>query len=298
MLACLLDALGQQEFDHLEAGVEVVVVDNDPDHSARSVLESWLIPTGFALVFEHVPEPNISVARNATVRMASGEFIAFVDDDEIPTPHWLRHLVETQRKFDADAVFGPVVPRYHGETPMWLRQGGFFERPRFVTGTLIDIQNARTGNVLIKAERLKRLKEPFDPSFGRTGGEDSLLFRRLLAEGNTLRWCDEALVFEEVPMERANAAWLLRRSFRVGQTWIRAELYRLALHDRVLRGCFLGIRASMQLFVSLGCALAWLPFSRVKTFYWIRTAAAQVGKLAGMTRFQHQEYGNKRSPMG
>jgi succinoglycan biosynthesis protein ExoM len=241
-------------------------------------------------LFANVPEPNIAVARNTTIQLCSGDWIVFVDDDEIPVHDWLLRLVKTQQKFNADAVFGPVVPRYLTGTTDWIRLGGYFDRRRFPTGTAIDEADARTGNVLINANRLKSLSGPFDKSFGRTGGEDSMLFRDLLSQGCSFIWCDEATVSEVVPIARANAAWLLRRSLRVGQTCIRAELYRLSWRKKIVRGCALGARACVQLVVSIGLAIAWMPMSRTKAFHWIRTAAMQAGKITGMA-FRYQEYG-------
>ena len=188
-------------------------------------------------------------------------------------------------------MFGPVIPLYHPQTANWIRQGGFFDRARFVTGTLINERNARTSNALVRAESLMSIVGPFDISFGRTGGEDSLLFRDLQAKGCHFVWCDEASVSEFVPAERTNLMWLLRRSFRIGQTWIRAELYRLPMQDRVIRGSYLCVRAGMQLLVSLTCALFWLPVSRTRAVHWMRTSVTQVGKLTGLTNFQYKAYG-------
>ena len=290
LLLELLNAVGQQQLGTLHAQIQMVVVDNDPKHSARTVLESWSPPPGYSLVFVNEPEPNIAVARNAALQRALGDWIVFVDDDEVPAQDWLLRLVQAQQQFAADAVFGPVLPRYLSDTPDWIRLGGYFDRRRFATGTVINEADARTGNVLIRAQCLKALRGPFDQAFGRTGGEDSILFRELQALGCRFIWCDEATVSEEVPLARANVAWLLRRALRVGQTWIRAELYRLPLAKQIRLGLLLGLRASVQLVLSLVFALAWLPLSRLKAFHWIRTAAMQVGKLTGMA-FRYQEYG-------
>ncbi len=292
MLSALLTALGNQSLGSDIRAVQVVVVDNDPVHSAQPVLAAWQPPQGFTLEFKHLPVPNIAVARNLTVQTATGELIAFIDDDETPCTDWLQQLWTTMQSFHADAVFGPVLPVYPVDMAPWLEKGRFFERNRLKTGTGIDERNARTSNVLVRARCLNELDGPFDATFGRTGGEDSMLFRDLLTRHCFFVWCDEAPVYEVVTPDRANAVWLLRRSFRIGQTWIRAELYRLPRQRARVHRLRLSIKASIQLVVSLALVLLMLPVSRIKAFHWARTAAAQAGKLSGMSRFQYQEYGN------
>lgn len=291
LLGLLLDAIGTQRQDNAQTQVELIVVDNDPAHSARETLAAWQAPSGFSLRYFHVPVPNIAVARNMAVHKASGDWLAFIDDDETPDVDWLCRMVAAQARFNADAVFAPIVPRYLQGTPDWIREGGYFERPRMATGTVIDERDARTGNVLVRKAILMTLDGPFDVTFGRTGGEDSLLFRDLLARGCSFVWCDEAPVSEEVPMNRANSAWLLRRSFRIGQTWIRAELYRLPEGARFTRGLMLCSRAVVQLVLGVLFALGWAFFSRTRAFKWLRVSVAQAGKITGMTRFRYNEYG-------
>jgi succinoglycan biosynthesis protein ExoM len=291
LLSELLLALRGQTFSDGKLLLELVVVDNDPAHSAKAVMDAWTPHERVVLRYFHVPVPNIAVARNAAIGQAKGQYLAFIDDDEQPQADWVQRLLDALQRFDADAALGPVLPRYRSDCPAWIRHGGFFDRPRFLTGTSIDEGNARTGNVLMRADTLHAMTGPFDVSFGLTGGEDSLLFRDLLAQGKRLIWCDEAPVSEEVPADRANPGWLLRRSYRVGQTWIRAELYRLSPLDRFGRGAAIGMRAVAQLGLSLALAVGCLPFSRVRAFKWLRTACAQAGKITGMTRFQYREYG-------
>ena len=289
-LATLLHAIAAQSLTGIDA-VQVVVVDNDPANSAGAFLRSFEMEPPFSLVALHVAQPNISVARNSAIGAALGEFIAFIDDDEVPAVDWLHRLLITMQTHSADVVFGPVLAVYKVSTPEWIRKGGYFERRRFSTGTPIDEADARTGNVLLKAPLLKELTQPFETSFGRTGGEDSLLFRDLLAGGARFIWCDEATVSEEVPDDRASATWLLKRSFRIGQTWIRAELHRLSGLRRWQRGIYLSVKAAGQLLASAALTVAWLPLSRTRSFRWLRTAYAQAGKLTGMTAFHYKEYG-------
>lgn len=273
-----------------DAGVEVVVADNDPAHSAREVLAGWAQRLPLRSV--HVPVPNIAAARNAVVGAARAPWLAFIDDDESPDPGWLDKLRRAQRDFDADVVFAPVLPRYVEGTADWLRLGGYFDRPRFATGTRIGTRDARTGNVLLRADKVKALgATPFDVAFGRTGAEDTVLFREMLARGAVFVWCDEATVQEEVPLARANTGWLLRRSYRLGQTYVVSEIFQLRGAAWLRRAGVLGLRAALQLLVAAGLALVLWPFSRIRSFRWVRTSAAQLGKLSALAGHRYHEYG-------
>jgi len=56
-------------------------------------------------------EANISLARNAGISMSAGDVCAFVDDDAIPEPFWLRHFEQAFAETGAAAVVGYVRGR-------------------------------------------------------------------------------------------------------------------------------------------------------------------------------------------
>ncbi len=56
-------------------------------------------------------DANLSAARNLGVRHAGGEICAFVDDDAVPEPMWLRYLEDAFAKTEAVAVVGYVRGR-------------------------------------------------------------------------------------------------------------------------------------------------------------------------------------------
>ncbi len=64
------------------SGYEVIVVTNTPSAVEGST----------ARLFD-CDEANISVARNVGLHAAKGRFIAYCDDDALPDPSWLRHLL-------------------------------------------------------------------------------------------------------------------------------------------------------------------------------------------------------------
>jgi len=61
------------------------------------------------------------------------------------------------------------------------------------------------------------VKRPFfPPELGLSGSEDVTFFRRLFYLGHRMAWAADALMYEEVPADRATIGWLRERKFGVG----------------------------------------------------------------------------------
>jgi succinoglycan biosynthesis protein ExoM len=195
---------------------EVVVVDNDHRRSAEGAVRLFRPGNATKIIYNCEPEQNIALARNKAIRTATGNLIAFIDDDECPVEDWLILLYSTMMKYKADGVLGPVLPSFPSAAPLWLKKGNIFNRRRFPTGTQLTVQDTRTGNVLLSRSILPEGSTWFDPAFGRTGGEDVDFFRKQMALSLTFVWCDEAEAYETVPLERWRSSFHLKKYFRIG----------------------------------------------------------------------------------
>jgi glycosyltransferase involved in cell wall biosynthesis len=69
---------------------------------------------------------------------------------------------------------------------------------------------------LIRKSVLDSAGRGFDTAFALSGGEDTEFFAFLASRGAVMVWCDEAIATEQVPQDRLNLRWLLRRNYRVG----------------------------------------------------------------------------------
>jgi succinoglycan biosynthesis protein ExoM len=194
----------------------MVVVDNDCTGSARQTVEDFRRHSSISISYLIEPEQNIALARNKAVANAEGDFIAFIDDDEVPDGSWLINLLHAYDEFGADGVLGPVLPYYEVNPPKWIIDGKFYERLSHRTGDVLHWTNTRTGNVMLRRDIFNDGDNRFRREFG-SGGEDRDFFRRMIAKGFCFVWCAEAPVYEAVTAERCTRSFMLRRALLRGQ---------------------------------------------------------------------------------
>jgi succinoglycan biosynthesis protein ExoM len=213
LLKRLLQTLEKQETDGLFT-FSVVVADNDGQRSAEALVSDFAADAAIAVTYCVEPQQNISLARNKAIANATGDFIAFIDDDEFPTKRWLLTLFEACSKYRADGVLGPVKCHFDEKPPRWVIKGKFYERPTYPTGFVIDWTKGRTGNVLLRRQILEDGETAFSPEFHRSGDQD--FFRRMISKGHTFIWCNEAVAYEVVPPVRWTRTFMLKRALLRG----------------------------------------------------------------------------------
>jgi glycosyltransferase involved in cell wall biosynthesis len=200
---------------------EIVVADNDSQGSARKVVEAPSRKGRAAVVYGLQPQQSISLARNLAVALSSGDYVAFVDDDEEAPPAWLTTLYRCLISSRADGVVGPVEYTFDHGAPSWAVKGPLFRRTTGDrTGQVVDWRVAATGNALMKREVLEELDGPFRREFG-AGGEDKDFFRRSMARDRVFVWCAEARCYEHVPPERTRVGFQIRRALLRGRMALR-----------------------------------------------------------------------------
>lgn len=286
-LRALLDDLAHQQ----RLPQEVVVVDNDGDGSAQAtVTQARAAGAPFALLYAIQPLKNVALTRNQTVALASGDWLAFIDDDERAPAGWLARLADAASDFNADGVLGPVEPVLPASAPAWLRRGRFYHWARMKTGAIVPRNQLRFGNVLLRSEPLRAQSPVFDPAYGLTGGEDGDLLTRLAQSGAKLIWCDEAIVHEPVESSRLSLRWLLLRSLRGGQDFARHALAGRYGRASATRRAQLLLRALTQMLAAGALALLCLPLGLHLAAHWLTKASANLGKLTAFLGLHYREY--------
>ena len=286
-LARLLGALGDLRFPDAAPEIRLLVVDNDPEAPARSVCDALATRLPFSIDYLVEKRRGISQARNAALGAVLGaaEFVAFIDDDEVPEADWLAELLRVQRLYDADAVTGPCLPRFESPPPAWIEEGGFFERPRWPTGRHLD--RAYTHNVLVRSRSLANMEALFDERMGLTGGEDTEFFQRFARAGHRIVWCDTAMVYDSVPETRANLRWILARSYRIGACSVYVQRKADPGSITVLRVLAHGVRCVAAGILRLAASVAR---GRAAAAAALHLASFGVGRLGGVVGLQYAEY--------
>ncbi len=217
---------------------EMIVVDNDSGDETGKVLEDCRgrSPVSFT---SHVESVNgISYARNAAIRLASKEFVAFLDDDEEADPGWLAALDKVIREQHALVVGGRmdyVLPPEVAVTP-WLKDPGVLAH----FGVNFGVQGKHNPVFQIRhpqyigvgnsayARRLFDAFGPFPTHLGRNQhrmlGAEETYFNILLERHDIpIFYSDQAVAKHHVDRSRLSRRHLLEKAFWCG--WSNAVVY-------------------------------------------------------------------------
>lgn len=272
---------------NLPNGVEmqIVVVDNDKDKSAKDVIKEFPANDKIRIEYYSQPLKNISLTRNVAVKNSRGDFLLFVDDDETADPNLVKEHLNAMEKFNADGVFGRVIPKFPSITPGWIKRNNYFNKKSSPTGK--PAISLATSNCFIKSSLLKIKPLPFDPKYGLTGGEDTHLFHGLRKEGANFVSCREAIVNDIIPEERIRIKWLIKKSYQTGNTATR-RMIELAEY-KFLKRIFLLFKAIIFLVISFLFFLICFPVIdyRIK---WMLKTISNLGHITAALGYNYFGY--------
>lgn len=269
LLAACLDSL---RFIKLppNAQVSVVLVDNDAEQSAKTVVET-LTDFPLPLFYMCCPQRGLARARNVGVEKIiaeNGDAILFVDDDMRLPPQYLNLCVEAMRKLAAEAVRGKM---------RIVEDSGKVQVPR--RASLFSRRDMLPGNgVLVAARVFVEFGLRFDVRFMQ-GFEDGDFFYRAHLCGAKMFLLEDTYFWEYRPQHRMTftRAEELRRFMEMRQAHVAVRKYRGGWRPAL----WYILRRGVPLLLQMIGRGVLLPFSPVKNWHKMENCG---WRLAGLVR--------------
>jgi len=286
LLKELIKSLFEQK-DIEDIILEIIIVDNDSEKSAKETVERFSDTSSVKISYYTQPIRNISLTRNMTLDKSTGQYLAILDDDETADKYWIRNLIDSIERYNADAVFGYVIPVFDSNIAQWKAQREIYFLPMGKTG---DPPLFRyTTNCLIRSEKVKKFNLRFDPEYGLSGGEDGVFFDMLY---NVYKFkyvaCREAITYEFVPEFRTKLKNIFKRNFQKGNNIVwhaiesgDNEYYKIKI--------LLFIRTSLAIGYYGLQSLLFLPY-RKKWIFGFKDLSINFGKLLAIFNFKLRKY--------
>ncbi|PSP42224.1 glycosyl transferase family A [Halobacteriales archaeon QH_6_64_20] len=178
-------------------------------------------------VLVHLNDANRGLleSRNTGADLATGEVVAFIDDDAVANGEWLSELVAAYERYDTLAAGGRMVPEWVAGEPRFLPAEFLFlvgvTHRGFADGPS-EVRNTFGSNISFRREIFEELGG-FDPAIGGRkgdshlqGGETELGARLRHEYGSGVQYNPDALVAHKVFAYRTNPMWLAKRAFWQG----------------------------------------------------------------------------------
>jgi len=183
-------------------------------------------------VVMHCNDSNIGLleSRNTGAEVATGDVVAFLDDDAIADEQWVSELVDVYREHDVPAAGGRMLPKWVAGKPTFLPAEfywlvGVTNRgfgPGGDATTAGEVRNTFGSNISFKRDVFLALGG-FESDIGGRQGDKNLqggeteLCARLQAEyGYGVYYNPDAKVAHKVFDYRTDLEWLLDRAFWQG----------------------------------------------------------------------------------
>jgi cellulose synthase/poly-beta-1,6-N-acetylglucosamine synthase-like glycosyltransferase len=194
---------------------ELILADNN------STDKSALIARQFAAKhrgrFSYLVEPKRgpSAARNAGIRSARGEIIAFTDSDCIPDENWLRHISQAFDKPSIGAVAGKIIGSKSANSveafhALFTLKGG--KEEKIYESFSLNAGGFATANFAVRRDLFEKLGG-FDES--RSFGEDHDLCARIYKSGHSIKYIPSGIVYH---LHRSDLVSTCSQAFHFGES--------------------------------------------------------------------------------
>jgi GT2 family glycosyltransferase len=220
-LADTLAAVESVERQSLAPAEIIVVVDHNPALHRQLTAD---LPN--ALVLENREARGLSGGRNTGIEAASSDIVAFLDDDAVADPDWLKFFAERHADPAIAGVGGLTLPAWVTHRPSWFpAEFDWVVGCTYVGMPTVPspVRNVLGGNASYRREVVRQVGG-FRSGIGRSaskrplGCEETELCIRISQQrpGSVLFFDNRAVIWHKVPAARTRFSYFLSRCYAEG----------------------------------------------------------------------------------
>lgn len=206
---------------------EILVVDNNSSDDTQEVLCELVQLDGMPLRLVRETKQGIVHARNRSIdESRTSAYLAFIDDDELPSPGWLNAAVDALDREEAECVGGEIqVSLPVAERPSWLEEellpflGGVkhSSEPFWITDRCTPVWS---GNIAFRFSLFANGLR-FDHRYNRQGhavggGEDVIMLDSLLKQKVRIRYRPDMVIDHYIEEWKLRRGYFLKLHYELG----------------------------------------------------------------------------------
>jgi glucosyl-dolichyl phosphate glucuronosyltransferase len=203
---------------------EVIVVDNNSDDDTRFIFEEAKTGSPLKITYVFEEKRGISHARNRGIAEATGDVIAFTDDDVIVDKYWIHNTEKAFREHDAACVGGRILPIWESPRQRWLNPPLYDYLALLDHGDSVvymDSPDIWGANFAVKSEMFDKYGL-FDVNLGRIpqklyGFEETEFLLRLQSGGEVILYYPSSVIYHCIFANKMSKGYFRRWRFDQGE---------------------------------------------------------------------------------
>jgi len=221
-----LDSL-YESTEHLK-DFEVVFVDNNSTDNSLQIASDWRTthPLGNFIISSETKQ-GASFARNTGAKLATGQWLCFMDDDAVAFPDFVQNILKHIHNFPERVGFGGrIIPKYIPGEPAWMSyyvssMVGHFH----YSETYAPFKNGKyplESNMIVRKDvydQVGGFNEALPGVVGtvRIGGEGKALFYSIMELGHTIYYDPSIVVHHIVETKKLTPTYLYNVASGMGR---------------------------------------------------------------------------------
>lgn len=282
-----LDSLLAQSFGN-GFQYEIIIIDNNSVDNTKEVVESYIPKFSGNFKYFYERKQGLSNARNRGVKEAKGNIVTFTDDDVILDPLWLQSIHEAFVKYEADAVFGKILPSWdEAKVPVWLKIDkrlwgciGYLDNGEGIKVSKSGGDQFYGANFALYRDLLTEMGG-FDSNLGVKGskhylGEETDIFNKLLESRKKIVYTPYAIVKHKIFPRMMTIQYFLRWYYEGGVSFSYKHKKKKKSLTRIPLWV---IREMLSIFLRMISSL--VTFNRKDSFWYYLKLIYYSGAIAG-----------------